>query len=301
MQEHQTTLTFDRQRFIIWVCDLKNSSSALNDPQRVDAAEEYLQRFYWLSTRLLLHSGASVTKWTGDGFLAAFVVPLDREIGRVAYQIFDLAWHLTVVCHVTSLGMSRHARIGLRHGVALDPDAIRVDVADVRGGDVIGRGAVFASRLSGLDAPFPGIVTHRAVVQAASEIGPRYEFKRRRLRKIDVLKYFKGERRGTGEVYQSSATRRRAPLRINSLIRNANQAIGQAESTDSPPPAWLVAFIGELESGPPWAKQVYAEWTRFVREDLFAPLKSLVELMEQHQNRLQAALGHKRKTGARNK
>ncbi len=280
MIDEMPTLTFDRQRVLVWVCDLESSTRALNDATRVDHAEEYLKRFYWLSSRLLDNSDATVKKWTGDGFLAAFEVPLDRELGRTANKVFDMAWQLTLLCNVTKLGVPTNVAFSLRHGIACDPDAILVKT-QVGGDqvDVIGRGVVLASRLSGMDAPFPRITSERQLARAAAEISQRHKFVRRLLRKDEVLKYFKGEARGTREVVQSARHRPRRST-LNSLERTAKAAIKKAEAPGAPPPDWLVAFVGELQAGPAWARQVHDTHLAYLRDEVLGSVKAIIARIE---------------------
>jgi class 3 adenylate cyclase len=62
--------TFQRSRGLVWVCDLANSTRALNDDASVDALEEFIPRLYWTSMQAVEAIGGLFVKWAGDGFLA---------------------------------------------------------------------------------------------------------------------------------------------------------------------------------------------------------------------------------------
>ena len=76
-----TSFTFNRQRGLVWVCDIERSSRLLNDNESVEAIEEYLPRLHWLAKVSASAADGNFVKWTGDGFLAWFPIDLHRELG----------------------------------------------------------------------------------------------------------------------------------------------------------------------------------------------------------------------------
>jgi class 3 adenylate cyclase len=278
---------FSRLRAVLWICDIAGSSSRLNDPKTVDATEEFLKRFFWISALLVKHSGGVVGKWTGDGFLAAYRVPLERDLGLWAGRAITAAWHMSVLVNTTQLGVSCPQRFRLRHGVAFEPDAILVshNLSPSTSTDIIGRGVVLAFRFSGVTAnDLPGVVTHKRIVDAAREVRvPGVEFRRLRLGREEVLKYFKGERRGTSDVYVSvdlSKLKRRVPSR-RSGVTQAKRVLETAvqQYVPSKRGEWVVGFIRSLEAGPPWARDVVRRYEHNVR-DLFDLLRTVVAKLE---------------------
>lgn len=287
MTEQQSASTvdvqFDRRRAILWVCDVAGSSRGLNDPKTVDATEEFLKRFFWLSAVLIRQTGGRVAKWTGDGFLAAYEIVLDREQGPVAGTVLDAAWYLTGLVNLTQLGVKSTRRFRIRHGVAFEPDAIFVSHSSGsdRSTDVIGRGVVLAFRLSGLKADFPSIVTQRRVVCAARDAGFHPHFRKLRLGSEDLLKHFKGQSWGTTEIYASTDERPRRGYK--SAIRNARRAVNAALDPASKvfkDPEWLLQFLRALQSGPPWAQDVYLRFQTWVRDELLASLIKVLQHVE---------------------
>jgi class 3 adenylate cyclase len=264
---------------LLWVCDVEGSTKALNDRARVDGAERFIQRLYWMSTRLMRSTGAAVSKWTGDGFLAAYEVPLDRDLGAAALKAVEAAWHLTFLNNVTYFGLGPETKFRLRHGIAFEPDAIVINAgATPRDADVIGRGVVFATRLSGIPSPFPGVVVERRLAAAAQLDGCAHHFGRRRVNADEVLRYFKGERRGCSDVFEIvGSPRRRRTTR--SAVKSLKRAIHSAEH--GPPPApWLDEFIQSMQAGPVWAQKVNEELFRFVGRELLGASKAIVATIE---------------------
>lgn len=272
------TLDFSRVRVLLWVCDLEHSASALNDPARVTATEEYLQRLYWVSLRLAEATGAAVCKWTGDGFLMAYAVPLERDLGAIATTVFNAAWNLTLMSNVTSFAVAEVGRMRLRHGVAFEPDAILVKQdGPTHQTDIIGRGVVLASRLAGVPAAFPSILADGRTVKAARAHGSSHHFRKRKFANQDLLRFFKGERRGTSDVFESAEQPVRAKSRA-AVLRQANRAI---QNYEQPPPdaapRWLKDVMRALLTGPPWANEVAIKWHEFAEVQLLGNLKTLVE------------------------
>ena len=62
-----TSFTFNRQRGVVWVCDIERSSRLLNDNESVEAIEEYLPRLHWLAKVSASAADGNFVKWTGDG------------------------------------------------------------------------------------------------------------------------------------------------------------------------------------------------------------------------------------------
>jgi len=71
---------FERARGIVWVCDIANSTKLLNDNKTAGLIEEFLPRLHWLGIAIVKAAGGTFIKWTGDGFLAWFEIPLHRDL-----------------------------------------------------------------------------------------------------------------------------------------------------------------------------------------------------------------------------
>ena len=157
----ETTFSFDRDRGMVWVRDIENSSKFLNDNDSALAIEEYLPRLHWLG-RIAIHAaGGHFIKWTGDGFLGWFPIALHRDLGAQADKVLQVIWHLTVLNNVTRLGVDTGPKLRLRHGLAMEHDALITTVVDSNGRnlDLIGRSVVLAFRLASIKTDFPNIVT----------------------------------------------------------------------------------------------------------------------------------------------
>ncbi|MDD5541949.1 MAG: hypothetical protein PHX83_02125 [Acidobacteriia bacterium] len=283
MKKESVTVNFKRHRTILWVCDIEGSSSALNNPQSVDSAEEFLKRFFWLSAVLVRQTGGLLAKWTGDGFLAAYDVPLERDLGIVAKTALEAAWQLSFLVNVTQLGVSAPRRFRLRHGAAYDPDAIVVSHAsgDTAYTDVIGRGVVLAFRLSGIRAPFPGVVAHRRLIAAARDAGFKQAYRKRPFTRDEVLKYFKGERWSTTEIAISSEGRPQRSSKAT-IVRKTRALVRDLENpkSDRETDTWLRGFLEAMEAGPEWGRHVVKEWTTFLRKDMLGTIKDVLGVVE---------------------
>jgi len=282
------TTTFERRRAVVWVCDIQGSTASLNNPDAAPYAEEFLKRFFWLSAVLVRSSGGFMAKWTGDGFVAAYDVPLDRDLMKIAIRTTEAAFQSSLLVNVTHLGVEGRPgslfrfprKFRLRHGIAYEPDAliVRHSAPDEQSTDIIGRSVVLAFRLSGIRAPFPGIVAHRTIVESARDGGTGLVFKKLRLRAADVLKHFKGERWATRQLYATDDSPSKARPR-DVLVRQAKAALAKATGkAPSAPSHWITTFLAALRCGPPsWAPALEKELVRHVHDELVVPLQRFID------------------------
>lgn len=198
---------FDRSRGVAWVCDLVGSSKHLNDNRVVDDLEAFLPRLYWTASMMVEAAGGRFVKWTGDGFLAWFEVPLHRTLGEQAAAVFTAAWQLTTLLNVTQLGLSPQRQFRVRHGVTYEQDALLIKISHPGGYkslDIVGRAVVLAFRLSSISAEFPGIVTQKELADVSRAHRPEgLDFRKWNVGVEEKLKHFKGERWGTNSIYIS--------------------------------------------------------------------------------------------------
>lgn len=287
-------MTFDRRRGIVWVCDLKDSTKLLNRDDTVDLVEDYLPRLYWLSRQFVESAGGEFIKWTGDGFLAWFDCKVERQIGRIASMVFNAAWHLSFTNNVTNLGVGDTASFALRHGIAWEPDALVMNTIDQSGlsnKDLLGRAVVFAFRLSGISVDFPKIVTERRLASESAKVNPiEHNFEQLRLTEEDILKHFKGEKRGISKIVASSQIKRRSSSssKFASQIRQTmSKETGHAE-LKAEYEHFVSSFVDRCQIGPQWAREMIDLELRFLKDDMLAPLKEersrLAELAERTSN-----------------
>ena len=62
---------FGRYRGLVWVCDIKGSSTYLNDPRSALDMEKFLPRMLTVAHGIVEAAGGELIKFTGDGFLGA--------------------------------------------------------------------------------------------------------------------------------------------------------------------------------------------------------------------------------------
>ena len=279
----ETIFSFERGRGVVWVCDVANSSKYLNNDESVMTMEGFLPRLHWVAKLAVNAAGGQFVKWTGDGFLGWFPTELHRELGSQSAKVMEIIWHLTLMNNVTKLGIEGGKPFQLRHGLTIEHDALITNIADEQGEflDLIGRSVVLSFRLSGIKAGFPGIVTHKEVVEAISNKIPHITFKKLNLSAEEKLKYFKGERWGTNNLWVTAERKPRFKS-LNSLLRSSKKAIATAEGGGPIPKDInnILQFITALKAGPEWAKGIYQDYLKFVQEDLLEPLKGLVDELE---------------------
>lgn len=263
--------TFKRDRGIVWVCDIKNSSKVLNDDYLIDDFEVYLKRFYWLSRRIVESADGVYIKWTGDGFLAWFPCKLKRKLAELSNVVLTAAYHLSMLNNVTQLNTNIKEKILLRHGVTFEEDAQMtiINSKDLKATDIIGRNVVLAFRLSSFEHFFPNITIHGDLVFEDSKF--KDAFKKMEINEEILFKVFKGQKYQIDNLYELDIT--------NSLKRNKNKplkkilkdTIDNNDNIESPLDKRSInlfhnKFDEALRTGPDWANNIYRDNTNHIKE-----------------------------------
>lgn len=251
---------FERKKGIVWVCDVKKSSSYLNSDNSVDDIEEYLPRLYWTANNIVNSFGGTFIKWTGDGFLAWFDVDLDRNKKKIANKVYKAAWHLTFLNNITQLGVKPQSKFGIRHGVTFEKDGLLFKIHEYNGNksiDLIGRAVVLAFRLSGVEAKFPSIVTEKEII---SENSSYCNFTNWNPTENDILKFFKGERLGVDEIMITSEKELQSNSenieKLKSISCNLIDEMDNNVSTDNETDESLLKFLELMKNGPEWCNDI---------------------------------------------
>jgi hypothetical protein len=245
----------------------------LNQNETAAATESFLERFLYFALTAVNASGGTFVKWTGDGFLAFFETPLDREVGSKAAVIFEAAWWLTAFVNETQMCCPTEGRFRIRHAVTYEKDAVWIDLrhsGDIKSKDVLGRSVVAAFRLSGIECTFPGIVTHGEIVRAIGDANLTTHVTFKELPLTDAMRsrYFKGERFGTKDICVSANKSRRIPYKpVKFEQRNAQITSGRkVPDTDLNLFPFRRDFFVALASrrGPRWFQPVLREFGKKV-------------------------------------
>ena len=273
-------IDFERRRGVIWVCDVQDSTSSLNDDNYADAVEEYLPRLLWIGEQIVESAGGEFIKWTGDGFLAWFDCEVERKMGREAAAVFDAAWHLSFSNNITNLAVKTPKKFTLRHGITWEPDALVMNITHSNQTvtrDLLGRKIVLAFRCSGVRVDFPHIVTETILMNATHKTGTtNYKFVDLKLSDEEILRYFKGIKQSTRYLVGSSTVRKgKATTRsIESQIKQSNKP----QLFDKRRRQTIIKYINKLNEGPPWAKKVLEQQIQYLRKDMLFTVEKVYEL-----------------------
>lgn len=273
---------YERKRGIVWVCDVVQSSKYLNSNETVDDIEAYLPRLYWVSTNIVNAFGGKFIKWTGDGFLAWFETPLDRNKIEQAEIVYKAAWHLSFLNNVTQLALSPKKKFKIRHGISYEKDALLIKIYKDQEKfdlDLIGRAVVLAFRLSGIKTDFPGIVTEREIVSNKSDYGV---FKQWEPNETDIFKYFKGEEHGVDSIYVSTE-KKFEKLDLPSLTEKTNKTLEDLRNpVNKDETEHISNFIELMKDGPEWCQEIIDLETKFITEQLVESLEKVSQLLERN-------------------
>lgn len=246
---------FERTRGIVWVCDIERSSAFLNDPDLIDDIESFLPRFYYVSKLMVETFGGEFLKWTGDGFLAFFKVELERDLLRIAEEIFEASFHLSFISKFTKMGLNPKKEFLIRHGITYEKDALLMKIQteeDKNRVDIIGRAVVLAFRLSSVRAHFPSIVTVKELVQRGAD-----EFIVWKPTIEEKLRFFKGEKYGTDKIRISGTkekTRKDLEKEGKLFAKKVSSRIEKVKSGKDK--ELILKLIKKLELGPSWCKEI---------------------------------------------
>jgi class 3 adenylate cyclase len=275
--------SFSRNRGVVWVCDIASSSKFLNKNDSANQLEDFLPRLNWLGAIVVESAGGRFIKWTGDGFLAWFEVPLHREMPNIVSNVFEAVYHTTLLTNVTQLGVKGNKKIKLRHGITFEQDALITKIKhseDYFSLDLTGRSVVLAFRLSSINARFPNVLTEREIVESYRQIDRNIiHFNKWSVSDSDSLKYFKGEKFGLQKLYASTNKKSRVKT-FEGAIRKGKKALKKSEKPDVT--QFSEKLVKELSMGPNWCLEALNEYLRFVKEDLQETLKEAIILLERY-------------------
>lgn len=272
---------YGRKRGIVWVCDVAQSSKYLNSNETVDDIEKYLPRLYWTSSNIVKAFGGEFIKWTGDGFLAWFETPLDRNKVEIANNVFKAAGHLSFLNNVTQLALEPKKKFKIRHGISYEKDALMIKIFENEENyslDLIGRAVVLAFRLSSIHAHFPSIVTEKELVTENNEFAV---FEKWEPNENDKLKYFKGEELGLGKIYISTEKKYSKNKNFTELREKAQKSLDDIQNPDTSKKTEHISdFIELMRKGPEWCQEIIDLEVKFIREEFVGSLKKYMTLLE---------------------
>ena len=239
---------------------------------------------HWLAIQIANAADGEFIKWTGDGFLVWFDVPLQRDVEQKADQVLEAIWHFTFLINITQLGTLSAKRIKIRHGLTYEADALITHIkysGEVEQIDLLGRAVVMAFRLAGIESAFPSVVADGAIAKVKGGVfsTKMYGFKKRRLTKDEILKFFKGERWRTNDIYATNSPpkgKKLTPTKMRTLVTKLKAGMG---------PKLRGTFVHRfsqtlLGDGPPWLKETRTEYIRFLKEDMLGSLEKLIPSMQ---------------------
>lgn len=277
---------YERKRGIVWVCDVEHSSKYLNSNESANDIEEYLPRLYWTSYNLVKSFGGEFIKWTGDGFLAWFDSPLDRNKTDVSNRVYEAAWHLSFLNNVTQLALNPKQTFKIRHGITYEKDALLIKIFEEDNKhslDLIGRAVVLAFRLSGIKTDFPNIVTEKEI---ALNYHDYMNFDKWEPSENDILKYFKGETLGISDIFVSKAKQYdKDEKRISQITEKATKIVNKTgNKSEEEPNINIRNFVNLMSQGPEWCQQIINIEANFIKEDLLGSLKKLIDIANERKN-----------------
>jgi hypothetical protein len=231
-RRNYSSLSVERDRGLIWVCDISKSSSYINNDDLAEDFETFLPRLHWASSLAIDSVGGEFIQWTGDGFIAWFPLKVERELGRTGNRILEAIWHFSAFINITQLCVHSPRPFRIRHGLTYEPDALVTSTTHQDGHVskiISGRNVVLAFRLSGVEADFPNVATQNKIVQDLSTRTRNLaNLKKWALSDDQHLKYFKGEKRGTTGLYVSGRAKLNQP-RADAWIAKAEALIARAD------------------------------------------------------------------------
>ena len=287
-----SSLTVRRDRGVLWVCDISQSSSFINNDDLAEYIEEFLPRLHWISSLAIQAIHGELLQWTGDGFIAWFPLEVERQLGRTCNRILEAIWHFTAFINITQLCVESPRPFRIRHGLTYEPDALVTFTTHQDGHvskTISGRNVVLAFRLAGVEAAFPNVATQQKIVQVlSSRTKNLVSLKRWTLTKEQLLKYFKGEKMGTTSLYVSGRPKV-SNSRPDSWITRAESLLARAESGRHRTPVdstFVENFFPTLlqSKDQDWCDESLTTYVRFLKEDMLGSLQKTLDIIDASQS-----------------
>lgn len=282
-----SSLTVERDRGVIWVCDISRSSSYMNSDDLAGPIEEFLPRLHWVSELAIRSIGGELIQWTGDGFIAWFRLDVERDLGRICNRIVEAIWHFTTFVNITQLCVESGKPFRIRHGLTYEPDALVTHVTHQDGHEskiISGRNVVLAFRLSGVESDFPNVATQQRVYQAVSaRTRNLVAFKRWTLSAEQLLRYFKGEKTGTMALYLSGSAKVNQP-KADAWVTRAQRLLARVEGGRRPAQTdntFIDNFYRDLarSKDQEWCRESLDLYTEFLRNEMAGPLTRVLDVV----------------------
>jgi class 3 adenylate cyclase len=282
-----SALTVRRDRGVLWVCDISQSSSFINSDDLAEHIEAFLPRLHWISSLAIQAVQGELVQWTGDGFVAWFPLEVERQLGRTCNRILEAIWHFTTFINITQLCVASPRPFRIRHGLTYEPDALVTSTTHQDGRlstTISGRNVVLAFRLAGVESDFPNVATQQKIVQALSaRTRNLVNLKRWTLTKEQLLKYFKGEKLGTTSLYVSGRPKV-SQSRADTWITRAEALLARAESGRHRMPVdgtFVENFFPTLvrSTGQDWCEESVATYVRFLKDDMLGSLQRTLDVI----------------------
>jgi hypothetical protein len=173
--------------------------------------------------------------------------------------------------------------------LALEHDAIASRITGIEGStELIGRSIVLASRLAGLPSPYPSILIHKGLaVEAMESSESKLYFKRYPISQQNVDRYFKGERKGTDQIYALTSQKPRKPS-LAAAVKKARQALDNLDShknVNMDHAVSLGILLARLEDGPQWVGPCIKAYVTFIRDEMGGALRQFIDLADSKMQR----------------
>ena len=282
-----SSLTVERDRGVIWVCDISRSSSYMNSDDLAGPIEEFLPRLHWVSELAIRSIGGELIQWTGDGFIAWFRLDVERDLGRICNRILEAIWHFTTFVNITQLCVDSPKPFRIRHGLTYEPDALVTHTTHQDGHEskiISGRNVVLAFRLSGVESDFPNVATQQRVYQAVSaRTRNLVAFKRWTLSAEQLLRYFKGEKTGTMALYLSGSAKVNQP-KADAWVARAQRLLARVDGSRRPSQVdstFVDHFYRDLidSKDQDWCRESLDVYTEFLRNEMAGPLTRVLDVV----------------------
>lgn len=260
---------YARQRGVVWVCDLAQSTSYLNTNANADVLEDFLPRLHAVGKTVVNLAGGRIFKWTGDGFLGWFPLELERTLPDRAWSVFEAIWYLSVLVQRTRLGCPEISpAFKIRHGVTYEPDGVIYHMPDlgIQAVEILGRAVSLAFRLSSVPASFPNFVAQARVLNEAMQIGDLpIHYEEWRPSDEELLKHFKGEKVGTGDLVRATNKQPQPPFTEAAAVKRARSFIKKIDDAKFPG-SFASQFVAALRQGPDWSQLAARDFQAWAKD-----------------------------------
>ena len=275
----------DGLKFVVLLGDLRGFSRNYENGETI--LQEFLRRFYIISSSCVESAGGKLVKFTGDGFMSVWPIHDEnyRQNSKICQIVEATAFTLSGIVKITQLDLNIDSEIYLRQGITLETKATEIEYRHAERNfdfDYLGEKINLAFRLQYLPEKWPYLATHENFIDLKNHYREGHgfgQYERYRIEDENFRKRFQSSEE-VNEIYTLELPDEKVIDDIlenysrgnnsEERLKNVTRDLASKDSTLSEllPDSSDIRFQNKLLSlsrdAPDWFKHSYVVYLRFL-------------------------------------